>query len=369
MLRQLAALLAAGALASGCELVVGTKDYVLVSADPTGDGLPSLAELGDGWNQLEPGGETTCARGDAYSFFVRPGTENRLVIEFEGGGACWSAASCDPASDMFEDIVETDIQSGSLTGIQDHDRADNPFKNWTHVLVPYCTGDLHMGNVVTSYGDFEIQHKGAVNGGAVMDWVYANVPSPERVVVTGCSGGGYGTMGWSPHIMQHYDGVPVVQLADCAAGVAVDGFLAVINGVWNANLVLPSFIPALADANLITLTLTDIYQANADYFPSQQFSQYNTQWDETQIEYYEDMGGDGADWSGMMNESMTSLAAGAENFSYFVAAGGEHCIITRDEMYTADTGGTAVLDWIENRISGSAVEDVHCDPSCGAAPE
>ena len=27
-------------------------------------------------------------------------------------------------------------------GIYDHTRAENPFADWYHVVVPYCTGDL-----------------------------------------------------------------------------------------------------------------------------------------------------------------------------------------------------------------------------------
>lgn len=32
-----------------------------------------------------------CARGDKYSFFVKPGAtaDSNLIIEFQGGGICW----------------------------------------------------------------------------------------------------------------------------------------------------------------------------------------------------------------------------------------------------------------------------------------
>jgi hypothetical protein len=37
---------------------------------------------------------TGCGRGAPFHFFFRPGTVNKLVIDFEGGGGCWDALTC-----------------------------------------------------------------------------------------------------------------------------------------------------------------------------------------------------------------------------------------------------------------------------------
>ena len=51
---------------------------------------PALADLKQGeWNTLTPAGDTTCSDGSAFSYFVRPGKSNKIVVEFSGGGACW----------------------------------------------------------------------------------------------------------------------------------------------------------------------------------------------------------------------------------------------------------------------------------------
>src|SRR5687767_5392811 len=55
--------------------------------------LPSFDSLPPGWSTLKPGGETLCAHGSAFQFFVRPGTVNRVLIEFSGTGACWDENS------------------------------------------------------------------------------------------------------------------------------------------------------------------------------------------------------------------------------------------------------------------------------------
>jgi hypothetical protein len=328
------------------------------------------AELDPGWNKLEGGGATVCSRGDAFSFFVHPGTVNKVVIEFEGGGACWNPSTCAVGSDSFDDIVDADTLTGTLEGIHDHENADNPYKDWWHVFVPYCTGDLHLGNKTTTHGDVTIEHRGSVNAGVAMDWVYANIADPERVVVTGCSAGGYGAMGWAPYVMQHYDSVPVVQIADCANGVAVPGFLAIVNFVWDVSLIMPSFVPALANADPVTLTVTQVYQDYTAFFTDRQFSQYNVQYDKTQISFYEDMGGDAQDWSGMMNDNVDAIAASASNFTSYTGSGNMHCIVNKPEFYTETTGGVAIRDWMNDLANGTSVDDVHCDTDCGSpAPE
>src|SRR5690348_6861110 len=59
------------------------------------------------WNEIQPGGDTICARGGAYSFFVYPGKTNKVVIDFIGGGACWTEESCSFAGALFDDSVDS----------------------------------------------------------------------------------------------------------------------------------------------------------------------------------------------------------------------------------------------------------------------
>ena len=359
---RVVSLLLAGGLAAG---LLGC------SSDDTTEEPGPTHGLDPGWNKLEGGADTMCSRGDPFSFYVHPGTVNRVVIEFEGGGACWDASTCAVGSDSFEDVIAEDTLTGTLEGIVDHEHPDNPFKDWWHVYVPYCTGDLHMGDKTTLHesqgqDSVTIEHRGSVNAGVAVDWVYENLPDPERILVTGCSAGGYGSLAWAPYVMDHYDGVPVVQAADCAAGIAVPGFMAVVDFVWGLSIIQPSFIPALSGASFLTLTVTEVYVEQAAAFPDQQFAQYNTQFDRTQISFYEDMGGNGDDWSGMMNDGVSTITGGASNFASYVASDYMHCIITKPEFYTTETGGVAVRDWFDDLANGTAVDNVHCEPDCGS---
>ena len=70
--------------------------------------LPALDELeADQWTELLPGGDTICSRGDEFAFFVHPGTSNRVVVDFIGGGACWSEDTCAFATAIWAHTIQT----------------------------------------------------------------------------------------------------------------------------------------------------------------------------------------------------------------------------------------------------------------------
>ena len=116
---------------------------------------PAGAEVGvpaasAGWRMIDGGDETGCAFGTPYSFFYRPGADpTRLLIYFQGGGACWSWVSC---SGMFDTSVERS-ELAELRGIFDFANPENPFRDYSTLFVPYCTGDVHVGTVERTYGD------------------------------------------------------------------------------------------------------------------------------------------------------------------------------------------------------------------------
>ena len=60
---------------------------------------------------MVPGGDTICSDGSPYRFFVHRGDPSKLLIEFEGGGACWSGATCE--ADVYNKTVTSDPEVGA----------------------------------------------------------------------------------------------------------------------------------------------------------------------------------------------------------------------------------------------------------------
>jgi hypothetical protein len=332
--------------------------------------LPSGLEAG--WNEIQPGGETICSRGSEYAYWVRPGTVNKVIIDFIGGGACWNATTCGFADQIFEDSVQSvreAVEQNDPHGIYDHEKAENPFKDWYHVVVPYCTGDVHWGDAVTTYGEgtageVTINHKGAVNTRAVLSWVYENFSAPEQILVTGCSAGSYGSALWSADVMEHYPESDVLQFGDSGAGIITQEFFTESFPSWNALASFPKGIPALDPANvdISQLALPDLYAGIANHYTKQWMSQYNTFRDENQVFYFTAMGGSGADeWSQLMQQSIDEIETRAPSFDSFVAPGEQHCILLFDNFYTVEAGGVRLVDWLGDRVGGTTVTSPRCE--------
>jgi hypothetical protein len=323
------------------------------------------------WQTIVPGGETLCSDGSPYRFFVHPGNSARLLIEFEGGGACWSGATCE--QDIYNRRVLSDPEAarvaGQLQGIYDRTNPQNPVADFTHVYVPYCSGDLHWGHRSALYTgatgrQFGVEHRGGVNAGAAVDFATASFPAASEVVVAGCSAGGYGAALWSASIARRYPTARVTQFADSAAGVVPDGFFATLLEAWGSSAAWPSFIPALSlDRNdPARLSLPSLYTGIASFFPGARFAQFNTQNDTVQTFFFVLAKGaigpnDGADWSARMAANVALTAAQNPTFRSFVMPGTEHCVINKPSLYTAAapsaSGPRRVVDWLRDLVTGA----------------
>ena len=65
-------------------------------------------------------------------------------------------------------------------------RADNPFRDYSFIYVPACTGDAHLGDVTREYSpELTVEHNGFVNGTAALNHLADNYPDAAQVVAVG----------------------------------------------------------------------------------------------------------------------------------------------------------------------------------------
>ena len=331
---------------------------------------PALAE--QAWVEIRPGGDTTCARGTPYSFFVFPGDSQKIVVDFIGGGACWNASTCSPESATFSDNVD-DLRQQALDpqGVYRRNHPRNPYGTWTHVLVPYCTGDIHWGDQDVAYQrdngtSFLIRHRGATNTRAVLSWLRQHHSTASDIVVQGCSAGSYGSILWTPHVAQLYPLARIVQYGDSGAGVMTPHFMHQVFGLWNVSMAAPAWIPALNPdrVDYTLLQLDDIYERIAGYYPNIHFAQYNHAEDFVQRLFLVRMGGNQLEWTSRMANSQRRISASTPNYRYFIAPTDEHCITTIDSLYETSSDGVFARDWLDDYIKGDMPPNVPC-AQCG----
>ena len=293
-----------------------------------------------------PGG--VCSDGSPYRFYVSPGDPKKLLLDFQGGGACWDAATCGPESRTYRKRV--DVQELYLAqGIYNRMSVANPFFGWTHVFVPYCTGDLHVGRATVDYGGFKVHHQGARNVLAVLEYVFRNYTNPERIFVTGCSAGAYGAVLWADKILATYKNAQIAVCGDAGVGVVTEDFPGFT--AWNPRL--PE-LPGLSSPPKVS----EIYRALAQAYPKAVLAQYTTLLDGTQIYFYALMKKEAApseatarEWAVAAERAVGSPASEA-NYTYYLAPGSQHCILPRPELYTLKVGEVSFLDWLRALAEG-----------------
>lgn len=330
-----------------------------------------LPDLDSGWTRIEPGGETVCTRGDPYSFFVHPGTVNKLLVFFAFGGFCYNADLCrDGAINHVPTVKIDEAQLSSTSGIFDVSNSENPFREWYMVYVPECTADFAWGDNVVDYPATDtapaitIRHKGFVNASAAREWIYDNFNAPEQIAVLGSSGGGNAALMHSAYLREHYGNTQSksIYLADSSAGVTTREFITE-EGLpkWGAFKNRPMWIPAIADASIEDLSWDMLTIEGGKFYSDATFAEFVSAYDPFQSITYQIMGGVFADWHDKMEAHIQNVSENLpDNFRYFVVGGEAHMILETQAFYGHQVDGTRFVNWITDLVNGIDVPNMHC---------
>jgi Pectinacetylesterase len=159
----------------------------------------------DTWLKIEPPG-VVCGNNSQFKFFANFSEQSdNLVVVFEPGGACWDYDSCTGKGGVRG--------AANVNGLpDDHWRLapiispflsrfdeESPSREWNMIWVPYCTGDVHTGNRVVTYSstgspDVTFHHQGNAAVQQVVAWLDQSFTHVPKLLVTGCSAGGVGSL-------------------------------------------------------------------------------------------------------------------------------------------------------------------------------
>lgn len=144
---------------------------------------------------------SVCSDGSQTGIGIEKGTSSDVLVFLNGGGACWDYLTCFLAgvatpgpfgAAEFAALI-ADARAGSVL---DRSAPGNPYKDFTFVFVPYCTGDVHSGATVRSYpgAPRPWYHHGRVNVSKAFECLTPALDAPSKVVVAGSSAGGFGSL-------------------------------------------------------------------------------------------------------------------------------------------------------------------------------
>jgi len=326
------------------------------------------------WTQLVLDGEkwgTMCGDGSQFALWIRPAPEgeplDRVIVGLQGGGVCLFEDDCRARLDghLFN-AMDDDPYGG---GLVDTTNANNPFKDWTMVYLPYCNQDVFAGGgVIEQFSDFTVARYGAVNLRAgvrvVRDIIWKTMDEeggkgyrPDELIALlgGWSAGGYGTM-YNYHWMLDdllWQRTAAFPDAGCGLdngellGVRILGFTKI--PAWGA---LPNLPPYCFSGNCAVGP--DNYLAispRLKQVPEQQYLILSNQKDNTQ--QGDAFFADEAVWIDAIRKAYCDTKD-LNGIQWYLTSDSEnsvHVVSIRDEFYYGEVAGERMVDWFWRAVT------------------
>jgi len=330
---------------------------------------PASAVAANAWTPFAEGSGAVCADGSKAHFLERVADPSHVVLYFEGGGACFSKATCDfdgPEKSYISESFVTTEMLADRGGMFDFAQPDNPLADYSFVYVPYCTGDVHLGNKETTYGDgLTVQHRGYPNGLLALDHLAATYPDAETVVVAGSSAGSVPTPLFAGLAADRLPDARLVTIGDSSGAYPDDPMLnTVIGSLWGTMNALPDW-PETADVNISEWSIPGLYGYAAEHDPDITFGKFDFAEDATQASYAQlvGMGSDAllARIDEIDADIRSDVEAAGATVSSYVAPGTEHTILGTDAFYTTEVNGTPFAAWLGQLVEGAEPASIHCE--------
>lgn len=327
------------------------------------------------WNKVKLSKQTMATDGSTFYLYTRKGSNRNLMVYFCGGGACWDAETAKiPLS------LRSYLKYGQFgyyfarlpfyilnmhRGIFDQ-RPDNPFSEWNVVFIPYVSADFHTGNAAVTYSDEKgkkvrhIRHNGRNNVEEALQWVYANFDTPDKLLITGSSAGGFGSAFYASDIASHYEDAEIYHLSD-SSFLASEQWPSVVNKQWNTDFTRQFAFPMETDM------IGAAFRHNAKAMPAHAVLMHAcTINDKVLVSFQNRLNGKGDDidrqsleaWSQQFRAATRLLDEQLTNFYYFLTEYGydkenhttPHTLLPMKAFYEAEEEGQKLVAWLDSII-------------------
>jgi hypothetical protein len=343
----------------GCS---GDDEKAAATAAQTTTGtLSTTTSSGDqGWERVVPGGDCQCWDGSEFSFWVREASPKKVVYYLESGGG-FSAETCAPDRGFYK----TKITARPTSGIFDFADERNPFADYSVVYVPYCTGDVHIGNATREYAPgLTVQHKGHANGGAALNQLTETFPAATEVVVIGESAGSIAAPLYAGLVSDRLPDARITVLADASGSYPDVRRVHEIFANWGFGNAVPAW-PENAGLTAEEWSPAAFFIQSGRHDPEIVFARHDHAYDENQVFWYPFLGIPGKNPLSLIDANEARIEAAGVNVHSYTAPGDEHTVLGDGPFYTETVNGEKLVDWVTKLIDGKPVADVHCQKCRG----
>lgn len=315
------------------------------------------------WTSVDAPDDCMCADGSAYKYWVREADPEKVVFYMEGGGACFSAETCDYTAGNFDVTVDADDDPALRDGLFAFDNELNPLADYSFVFVPYCTGDVHIGNATTEYSpELTIHHRGSVNASTALADLAARFPGAKEIVVAGESAGSIPSPLYAGLAADLFPEAAITVLADGSGAYPdIPALNETIGGVWGTENAIPDW-PVNEGLTAADWSLPGLFVQAGRHVPDRiVFARHDFAFDNTQVFFAELAGIPADDLVSLMDQNEAQIEAAGVDLLSFISPGDEHTILWSADLYTHEVEGVRLIDWVTDLFGGEPVTDVHCE--------
>ena len=196
--------------------------------------------------------------GSEWHGIFREGTENKVVVYFFGGGVSITPTTSEGGTEFYATtmLAQDFVAQGGIGSSAD----DNPFKDWSFIVIPYATGDFHAGTGIYE-GERTVYHTGYNNYSAFIEQIKPYVGEPDTLLVTGFSAGGFATSLLADDVIDRFPSAGNVTVCVDSSLLLYDGWHDTAVDLWRT----PSEISdRLTSNNIVLDSLTALYEKRGD---------------------------------------------------------------------------------------------------------
>jgi hypothetical protein len=312
------------------------------------------------WTEVTAPSTCMCSDGSVFKYWIRRADPTKVLFFLQGGGACFSAQTCGPASTSYTRNLSKE-KGKPNTGIFDPDDERNPFRDYSVVYVPYCTADVHLGNATHDYGNgVVIHHNGYINASTALAATAAAFPEAEKVAVVGASAGSAGAplyAGLAHDVLPKAD---IRVLADSSGAYpATASVTKAIGSLWGTTNAIPPW-PENAGIDDANWTLPGLFVQAGKHAPEIVFGRHDYAYDATQASFSTLAGVPADDLVSLIDANEQLVEDGGVDLHTYVAPGTDHTVVQKPGFYTEEVEGTLLVDWVTQLLGDDPPADVHC---------
>jgi len=304
--------------------------------------------------------QAICLEGAEFVAALRRGDPKKVMLYLEGGGACWDYFSCYglPMAKKAPTDQGGSIPPSSGGGFLITDKTTNPLRDWSVVYAYYCDGSVWSGDNDVTYeeggpsGESRLtHHHGLKNLSAAITLMKKNFPYPDKILVSGSSAGGYGTLIGSMATRLQYSYTPMFVINDSGPDL-VNPKYPFLTESAKKNWKFEQFLPEGIDCYRCDEQMLFIVGWVLNNDPIIKYGLFS---------YYNDLV-IGSVFLGLKGDQYRQLLVGItddlhamhpETFKRFFIEGYSHTIFELSTYYSADVRGIHFNEWVGDLVNDS----------------